>query len=77
MANSSVIVANRHIHMSAEDLKTFNVENKDIVRVKTKDGIVMDNVTIKSDDTCVLEYHMNKDEAIDLGIENGDEIEIC
>ena len=77
MANSSVIVANRHIHMSAEDLKTFNVENKDIVRVKTKDGIVMDNVTIKSDDTCVLEYHIYKDEAIDLGIENGDEIEIC
>ena len=72
MANSCVIVANRHIHMSAEDLN-----NKDVVIVKTKDGILMDNVTIKSDDTCVLEYHMNKDEAIDLGIENGDEVEIC
>ena len=77
MANSCVIVANRHIHMSSEDLKTFNVENKDVVRVKTKDGIIMDNVTIKSDETCVLEYHMNKDEAIDLGIENGDEVELC
>ena len=77
MANSCVIVANRHIHMSAEDLKTFNVENKDVVRIKTKDGIVMDNVTIKSDETCVLEYHMNKDEAMDLGIENGDEVELC
>ena len=77
MANSSVIISNRHIHMSAEDLKTFNVNNKDIVVVKTKDGILMDNVTIKSDDTCVLEYHINKDEAIDLGIENGDEVEIC
>ena len=77
MANSCVIVANRHIHMSAEDLKTFNVENKDVVVVKTNDGILMDNVTIKSDDTCVLEYHMNKDEAQDLGIENGDEVEIC
>lgn len=77
MANSCVIVANRHIHMSKDDLETFNVENKGIVVVKTKDGILMDNVTIKSDDTCVLEYHMNKDEAQDLGIENGDEVEIC
>ena len=77
MANSCVIVANRHLHMSAEDLKTFNVENKQIVRLKTKDGIVMDNVTVKSDETCVLEYHMNKDEAMDLGIENGDEVELC
>ena len=77
MANSSVIISNRHIHMSAEDLKTFNVNNKDIVVVKTKDGILMDNVTIKSDDTCVLEYQINKYEAIDLGIENGDEVEIC
>ena len=77
MANSSVIISNRHIHMSPEDLKKFNVNNKDIVVVKTKDGILMDNVTIKSDDTCVLEFHLNKDEAMDLGIENGDEIEIC
>ena len=37
----------------------------------------MDNVTVKSDETCVLEYHMNKDEAMDLGIENGDEVELC
>ena len=77
MAKSCTIVANRHIHMSAEDLKTFNVNNKDVVIVKTKDGVLMDNVTIKSDDTCVLEYHMNKDEAMDLGIENGDEVELC
>ena len=77
VAKSCAIVANRHIHMSAEDLKTFNVNNKDVVIVKTKDGVLMDNVTIKSDDTCVLEYHMNKDEAADLGIENGDEVEIC
>ena len=60
-----------------KDLKTFNVNNKDVVIVKTKDGVLMDNITIKSDDTCVLEYHMNKDEAADLGIENGDEVEIC
>lgn len=77
MATSSVIVANRHIHMSKEDLIKFNKHNKDVVTVKCENGVLMDNVHIKSDDTCVLEYHMNKDEAIDLGIETGMEIEIC
>ena len=75
-AKESTIVANRHIHMSAEDLKTFNKQPHDIVRIKCENGVVMDNVHIKSDETCVLEYHMNKDEAEDLGIETGMEIEI-
>ena len=73
-AKESTIVANRHIHMSAEDLKTFDKQPHDIVRIKCENGVVMDNVHIKSDETCVLEYHMNKDEAEDLGIETGMEI---
>lgn len=76
-ANNSTIVANRHIHMSAEDLVKFNVNNKDVVTVKCENGVVMDNVHVKSDDSCVLELHMNKDEAIDLGIETGMKVEIC
>lgn len=76
-ANESTIVSNRHIHMSADDLVKFNKSNGDIVRVMCENGVVMDNVHIKSDDTCVLEYHMNKDEAIDLNIEDGMVIKIC
>lgn len=75
-AKESTIVADRHIHMSAEDLITFNQHAKNIVTVKCSNGVVMDNVHIKSDETCVLEYHMNKDEAEDLGIETGMDIEI-
>jgi len=77
MANSSVIISTRHIHMSKEDLEKYNVKNKDIVSVKCENGVVMDNVHIKSDDTCVLEMHINKDEAIDLGIETGMKVSIC
>lgn len=76
-ARESTIVADRHIHMSSEDLKTFNQENNNIVTVKCENGVLMDNVHIKSDDTCVLEFHINKDEAQDLGIETGMEISIC
>ena len=75
-AKESTIVADRHIHMSAEDLITFNQQPKNTVTIKCENGVVMDNVHIKSDETCVLEYHMNKDEAERLGIETGMEIEI-
>lgn len=75
--NDSTIVANRHIHMSQDDLINFNKTNKEIVKVKTSKGIVLNDVHIKSDDTCVLEMHINKDDAEKLGIEMGDSVEIC
>ena len=63
--------------MSSEDLKIFNVVNGQIVMVKTESGIILDNVKVKSDDSCVLEFHMNKDEAEDLEIETGMSVTIC
>ena len=76
-AIESTIVADRHIHMSAEDLITFNRNKGDIVTVKYENGVILDNVHIKSDETCVLELHMNKDEAEEYGIETGMKVEIC
>ena len=75
-AVESTIIADRHIHMSSEDLKEFNVSKGQIVKIKVN-GLTLDEVMIKSDETCVLEYHMNKDEAENLGIENGMEVKIC
>ncbi len=75
-AVESTIVADTHIHMSAEDLITFNRQNDEIVSINCK-GIIVNDVHIKSDDTCVLEMHINKDIAESLGIETGDDIEIC
>ena len=76
-ALESTIVANRHIHMSEEDLKTFNVHKGQTVKVEYENGVVLGNVHIKSDETCVLELHMNKDEAERLGIETGMGVKIC
>ena len=76
-AIESTIVADRHIHMSATDLIKFGVSKGDTVSVKFDSGVVLDDVHIKSDPTCVLEMHMNKDEAIKLGIETGDKLHIC
>ena len=47
------------------------------VKVRYENGVVLDDVHIKSDPTCVLELHMNKDEAESLGIETGMSVEIC
>ena len=71
------IVADRHIHMSAEDLVTFNRTKGEVVTVLFENGVKLDDVHIKSDETCKLELHMNKDEAEKLGIETGMKVSIC
>lgn len=76
-AVESTIVADRHIHMSAEDLITFNVNKGDTVTVEYENGVVLGDVHIKSDETCKLELHMNKDEAEKFGIETGMSVKIC
>lgn len=76
-AESMVIVSDTHIHMSSNDLITFNKTNDEIVKVKTNNNIIIEPVHIKSDDTCVLEMHINKDIAEKLNIETGSEVEIC
>lgn len=77
VANESTIIADKHIHMSKDDLINFNVNKGDIVSVKCENGIILDDVHIKSDETCKLEFHMNKDEALEFGIENLMKVEIC
>lgn len=76
LAKESTIVSNTHIHMSSEDLKKFNRKSDEIVSVKCKNQVI-NNVQIKSDKTCVLEMHINKDIAKKLNIETKDEVEIC
>ena len=76
-AVESTIVADRHIHMSAEDLITFNRSKGEVVTVEYENGVVLGDVHIKSDETCKLELHMNKDEAESLGIETGMSVKIC
>ena len=76
-AVESSIIADRHIHMSAGDLETFKRHNDEVVKVNVENGVTLDDVHIKSDETCVLEMHINKDEATKLDIETGMEVKIC
>ena len=76
-AVESTIIADRHIHMSANDLEKFKRHNDEVVTIKVENGVTLDDVHIKSDESCVHKKKKNKDEAEKLGIETGMEVIIC
>ncbi|MDI9503440.1 MAG: phosphate propanoyltransferase [Erysipelotrichaceae bacterium] len=66
-----LIVAKRHIHMTNEDAKRFNVKHNDNVSVlvNTKDRkIVFGDVLIRVSDTFKLAMHIDTDESNAAGI---------
>jgi len=67
------IRANRHIHCN----KTENIghNNRDIVSVSFN-GKKIDDVHIKMKDSYVLEFHIDKCDAIELGLNTGDYIDL-
>lgn len=67
------IRANRHIHCNKLD--NIGHTNGDIVRVLSN-GKIMDNVHIKENDSYVLELHIDKDDAMEYGLNTGDYIEL-
>ncbi len=69
-------VANNHVHLSESEAKEMNLKAGEIVEVATSNGDVIDNVFIKSDPSCSVEFHLNKDEGEALGIALGDEVTI-
>lgn len=62
------IIANRHIHINTEESENFKED--EIVEVLYQDKI-LDNVHIKIADNYSLAFHINKDDAINNNIENG------
>lgn len=67
------IIANRHIHCNKLDNIGHN--NTDIVSVMAN-GKIMDNVHIKMKDSFVLELHIDKTDALEYGLNNGDYIDL-
>ena len=67
------IRANRHIHCNKLDNIGHN--NNDIVSIMAKDRI-MEDVHIKMKDSYVLELHIDKNDAKEYGLENGDYIDL-
>ena len=68
-----VIVAARHIHMSAEEAAAFGVRDGDTVslQVEGSRALTLENVIVRSGDGHVLEVHIDKDEANACGLEDG------
>lgn len=63
--NKGVIVAKRHIHMTNEDAKRFNLKDKDEVSVKIHSNrpVVYEDVLVRVDDRFKLSMHIDFDEA--------------
>lgn len=66
----SCIIATKHIHINSKDYPEFN--DNDIVKIKIRNDIIMDEVYIKKDSTYVLELHIDKDDAKKYNLDNGD-----
>ena len=67
------IRANRHIHCNK--LENVGHNNSDIVSV-TFNGKTMDDVHIKMKDSYVLEFHIDKSDAMEFGLNTGDYIDL-
>ena len=61
-----------HIHASNSELEEFN--DKDIVDVKTSDGVIIHNVHIKKSDNFVLEMHIDTDNSKEYNLVTGSSV---
>ena len=76
--DKGVIVAERHIHMAPADAAAFQVKDGEKVGLKVPGtrGGVLDNVSIRVDDSFTLECHLDTEEANAMGITPGLNLEI-
>ncbi len=73
-----VIIADRHIHFSTEEAKTFGVKDRELVSIKiggTKPGI-LDQVLCRVHDNFRLDCHLDTDDGSAFLLKNGDLVEL-
>lgn len=72
------ILANRHIHISKEEIKKYHLEGVKKVKVKIdgEKGGILNNVYLKVIEPSVLEMHIDSDEGNAFNVKTGDEVEI-
>ena len=73
-----LIIADRHIHITNEEVKQYNLKPNELLVLKTtgeKSGFLK-NVHLKISDNSALRVHLDTDDANALGLKNGDEVEI-
>lgn len=69
--NEGVIVAKRHIHITPEDAKKYNLKDREIVAVKIKTNersSILDDVVIRVREDFKSAMHIDTDEANAVGI---------
>ncbi len=74
--DTGAFIANNHLHFSKEELEQTTLKKGDIVKVITKDGKIINNIFVKSDETCSLEFHIGKDEGENYNLQLGDYVEV-
>ncbi len=72
------IIADRHIHLTNNDLNKYNLDKNRLYRVKItgEKGGILDNVHLKVDDSFTFELHLDTDDANAFLLKQGDKLEI-
>ena len=72
--NEGCIIANRHIHLTKDQMKYYGLEEKKTVSVKIdgEKGGIINNVYLKLMDEAFFELHIDTDDANAHLIKNGD-----
>jgi putative phosphotransacetylase len=76
-----VIIAQRHVHFSPGEAKTWGMTSGETVRVRCGTGAgratVFEDVVVRISDKYSLEFHVDTDEANAAGIKTGDFVHIA
>lgn len=75
---NGVIIAKRHIHMSLDDAKRFNVSDGEVVHVEVNNerGGLLYNVVVRVNDQYVLDFHIDTDEGNAFNLNTGDYVKL-
>jgi len=73
-----VMVAGRHIHMTPEDAKEYEVKNGQRVKLRAggKRGVVFENVLVRVSTKFALDCHLDLEEGNAAALSNGDMLEL-
>ncbi len=70
------IIARRHIHVTEQMKKDYDLPDFVSVKYEGERGGILNNVCVKIADEAFFEIHLDTDEANALSIKNGDTVEI-
>jgi propanediol utilization protein len=76
--NQGVIRAERHVHMSTEDMAHFHVKDGDYMKLKIDGpcGVIFDRIRVRYHPKVILEVHIDTDEGNACDIESATHIEL-